>query len=348
MRTLLQRICWNTRSWQLPDGVKKKDGGYPGKYGFGHEEWNFQTEDAYSGYVFGYLRYQPSALTLAEAGGHFQIGFWTLHPATRQKLLVGFYHDATLATKSELDELDVHFAKNRIYQRRVEELCVVPNLKPDRARKEVYDSVRKGILRFKCKVKDIELLTLPRVLPAKINGKTVGQYFANPTILDNSLKLDEEVQPTVRGKSLAGRTSPLVEDAYLRESPARLKQIEPRHNRLSNAFARWLKEQGYTDIKQEIHSVDVEFRDGPSLCRAELKTCYGITTTKTIREALGQLLEYNFYGVRERADKWFVVLDQEPHPDDHAWLRKLHDVFGLPIALCWLMGDRFQVKTFGD
>jgi hypothetical protein len=85
----------------------------------------------------------------------------------------------------------------------------------------------------------------------------------------------------------------------------------------------------------------VEFRDGRSLCRAELKACYGMTTTLAIREALGQLLEYNYYGWRSPAHRWFIVLDSPPSEQDMKYVRTLASKKLLPLFLCWKSRDEF-------
>jgi len=352
MKALLQRLCWNIRDWKFPDGETKADGGYPEKNGFGHEEWNFQTDDSFNGYVFGYLRYHPSRKTLKESGGRFEIAFWSRHPDTGKKFIVGYYHDAVLGTKSDFAALDRHFEKHRIYDRRASELTVVPQFTHQKARQELVHSVRGGTFNFKCKIDKVELLHSRIPLPDKVNGHPVGQYFTNPTIIDGPLFKTKRQPKKSKGKSPAGprakgarsgTTEPLIEDSYFRESPARLRLIVPRHKKLANLFSAWLTKAGYTKIKKEVQFVDVEFFDGSSLCRAELKTCYGATTTKAIREALGQLLEYNFFGDRPKAKKWFVVLDQKPLPSDLKFLGKIADM-GLPISICWQTGSTF---TFG-
>jgi hypothetical protein len=85
----------------------------------------------------------------------------------------------------------------------------------------------------------------------------------------------------------------------------------------------------------------VEFRDGRSLCRAELKACYGMTTTLAIREAWGQLLEYNYYGWRSPAHRWFIVLDSPPSEQDMKYVRTLASKKLLPLFLCWKSRDEF-------
>jgi hypothetical protein len=354
MKTLLQRVCWNTRDWKLPDGNLKRDGGYAAKHGFGHEEWNFQTDDACKGFVFGYLRYHPAQKTLAKSGGKFRIAFWSRDPLSGKKYIVGYYHEAVPATKSDALELDRHFKEQGIYRRRATELMIVPHFTQAQRSAELVRSVKKGTFNFKCKVGDLELLHQKLLLPDKVNGRPVGQYFTNPTIIDGPLfnpkrqaKKSKSGNPTPSGFKGArgGTTEPLIEDSYFRESPARLRLIVPRHKKLGNLFSAWLSKAGYTKVKKEIQFVDVEYFDESSLCRAELKTCYGATTTKAIREALGQLLEYNFFGNRTKAKKWFIVLDEKPSPADLSFLGKLARL-GLPLGIFWLRGIEFECCKF--
>ena len=74
----------------------------------------------------------------------------------------------------------------------------------------------------------------------------------------------------------------------------------------------------------------------------EHKVCGGVGTTKALREALGQLLEYNYYGGRKRADRWYIVLDTEPSAADRDYIRTLQSELRLPpLVLCWPQGKGF-------
>jgi len=142
--------------------------------------------------------------------------------------------------------------------------------------------------------------------------------------------------PTTESLTVS-RQSPaaLAEDGYFRESSQNLYFILQRHNILSNDFAAWLKKSGYSNIIQEQNYVDIVFeRDGRSY-RAELKICYGIGSTKAIREALGQLLEYNYYPSRVQANYWVIVLDEKPKTSDIKYLRTLKNSLNLPLSLSW-------------
>jgi hypothetical protein len=140
--------------------------------------------------------------------------------------------------------------------------------------------------------------------------------------------------------------TPLGEDEYLRASPSQRKVIVPRHKRLSNAFANWLEQHGYEKVRQEHGHIDLDFVEGRTSCRAELKVCYGINTRQAIREALGQLLEYNYYpqANRQPAEKWFVVLDERPSDADMEFLKTVRSVMKLSLSVCWRRGSTFQLR----
>jgi hypothetical protein len=342
MLSLLNRMCWNSRGWRLPTNTSG-DGGYPSKMGFGHEEWNFQTQDEVDGCVYGYLYYRPALKVIEQSDGHFRIFFWGIHPDTRKRLVVGTYADATLATNDDYEKVDAAFTKRDIYRRRATELsAAVSKMAYEEALREVIRSVRKHWLNFKCPVDSVH--PLAEYIPVhEITNTALGMYFARPTFIP-SVQLSDiphRPVPSSRGKPFAQNIAALAEDAYCRESTQNLRLIIRRHNRLSNAFAFWLKHAGFSKILQEQDYVDIVFEQGDKVYRAELKICYGVGSTKAIREALGQLLEYNFYPGRATANQWAIVLDEKATTDDVEYIRHLKDKINLPLSLGWQEGQDF-------
>jgi hypothetical protein len=132
-----------------------------------------------------------------------------------------------------------------------------------------------------------------------------------------------------------GGPASLLEDSYYRESPVRLKTIVRRHNRLSNEFCGWLQRVHGVGAVQERERIDVRFRFRDRTVIAELKVCFGPGPTRSIREALGQLLEYNHYPAREPSETWLIVLDEEPSPEDRRYIDILRDARALPISVGW-------------
>ena len=149
--------------------------------------------------------------------------------------------------------------------------------------------------------------------------------------------------PYKKGKAHKNKQqrSALAEDGYYRESSSKLKIIIPKHNKLSNDFCNWLKMKGVSS-RQEENYIDIIFNiDGVSYI-AELKVVYGVGTTKAIREAIGQLMEYNFYPGRDNNKEWMIILDQLPLKTDQDYIDKLITEINLPLRVGWQTDSGFE------
>ncbi len=128
---------------------------------------------------------------------------------------------------------------------------------------------------------------------------------------------------------------PLATNGYPRATKKTLKIIIPRHNKLSEELRKWLTKSGYRVLGREKNRVDILFQKGNQFYRAELKVCSGLGSTQGIREAIGQLLEYNYYPGRSAADSWVIVLDRRPRNEDINYIRTLKRQHNLPLSLGW-------------
>jgi hypothetical protein len=342
MLTMVNRMCWNTRGWRLPTGTSD-EGGYPGEHGFGHEEWNFQIEDAVDGFVYGYTHYNPPPRTITKAGGVFRIGFWGLHPETRLKLLVGIYEQAFVPVVEDYDRLDWEFSSRGIYRRRADELRrAVPSISVDRAMEEVLNSVHKRWISFKCLVEHVHFLSEYIPIDDVVRSRQVSIRFANPTFIqDDELPSSSSQFFLPETKQEFNRLSALAEDGYYHEDSSSLEIILHRHNHLSAKFAEWLGKNRFTDIIQREDYVDVLFGKSDWRYRAVVKVCYGVGSTRAIREALEQLVEYNLYPGRENTDRWVIILDEQATSEDIAFIRELKTTYSLPLSLGWEHEEEF-------
>ena len=134
----------------------------------------------------------------------------------------------------------------------------------------------------------------------------------------------------------------LSEEVYYRETPAMRKVITARHNGLSNEFRRWLARQFRIKAVQEEEQIDIRFTWKEQSVLVELKVCLGVGTTKSIREALGQVLEYNHYPKRTPAENWLIVLDEEPSPSDKQFIELLRAERLLPLCVGWRTRNGFS------
>ena len=181
-----------------------------------------------------------------------------------------------------------------------------------------------------------------RVIPALVRLKPESNS-ADERLLNQLMRL---LKVAPRTTELA--RTPLGVDQYLRASPSQRKVILPRHRRLSNAFANWLEHHRYEKVPQEHGYIDLDFVEDGASCRAELKICHGVNTRQAIREAIGQLLEYNYHPHmnREPAEKWFLVLDRRPTKADIEYLGRLRNLMKFPLSLCWRSSNSFAMKRW--
>ncbi|WP_420467112.1 hypothetical protein [Panacagrimonas sp.] len=335
MAAIVQRVCWNTRGWQLPAGSTDEKG-FPGEKGFGHEEWNFQLDDAVLGWVYGYI-YTSPALQHQQS---FPLYFYSIHPTTRERLLVGCYENAELVAEDEYKKVLESFRARGILDRRARELrSAVSNMSRDAARKEIESSLKESWLKVKCPADSITIFDPPIKISTRVGDKTLSHRFKMFTYVELA-ELKAALPRATKGDKRPVRVD-LAEDGYFRESRENLREIVPRHNALSNALCRWLEKRGIVP-RQENRDVDVEFEYRGSSHRVEIKVSYGASIRHALREAIGQLIEYNIYPGRERSDKWIVLLDRKPGPEQVEYVNSLRKEFNLPLHLAWHNKKEFE------
>jgi hypothetical protein len=140
-------------------------------------------------------------------------------------------------------------------------------------------------------------------------------------------------------------TERLNEGAYFRQTRASERNVLRLHSAMSNRFKEWVKRKFGVVADQERNRVDVTFTRNGVTQLAELKICYGSNTRAAIREALGQLLEYNHYPPRTEAERWWLVLDQQPRTDDLQYLDTLCDAYHFPLTTAWAKGIAFETHN---
>jgi hypothetical protein len=133
-----------------------------------------------------------------------------------------------------------------------------------------------------------------------------------------------------------------LETAYPRATPATIRLILPKHVTLSKMFRTWLMEQHSIRGERELRQIDMQFKIGHEPAMAEFKIAYNGNTKAAVREALGQILEYNHYPGRDLTQAWFLVLDQRPCDDDRTFVESLRAKWGCPIYLAWKRAAGFS------
>ena len=114
------------------------------------------------------------------------------------------------------------------------------------------------------------------------------------------------------------------------------------HKKLSRKFREWIRENHSVKIRKERGGIDVEFMLGKERVCVELKTESDGDVKTQIRDAMGQLFEYNYYPGREVADQWIIGTDTTPRRKDLEYIEELQELLPKKLTLIWESKDGFN------
>ena len=127
-----------------------------------------------------------------------------------------------------------------------------------------------------------------------------------------------------------GATESKSENRVVYNTDFRKTSYDPRHNRMQNAIRDILVDSGkYISIDLEVNYVDIT-----ATTKSGKVHFYEIKTSPakaSIREALGQIMEYAFYPTGKKADKLFIIAPSQADDLDKQYIQTLRKVFNIPV-----------------
>ena len=137
-----------------------------------------------------------------------------------------------------------------------------------------------------------------------------------------------------------GKAKVLDTSSFIKTTERGEVLIDPLHKKIQNAVAELIKDE-YVHLYVETSLLDLEGQ------RVDIKGIYKETdewhyfeiktdsAKKSIREALGQILEYTHYPNMKRATKMFIVGPQKPDDKDIAYMEFIRKTYGIPVWFRW-------------
>lgn len=316
----IARICWNTNSWKYPSGIEgksKNKGTYEKKMGFGHEEWILDnTRIMPDGYHYGFLQ-AMSVKSDIHKYSTYDIHLFTLSP-TSQKVYVGCLYNAEGITLAESQEVYEYYKSKGWLDEMKQDVKSCGGV--------VQDFDPKWMFNVKFKFKE-----------AKIN------YSNQPLISSDSIghryNLMDKKAPFIFLKDAQGNIEYLNTDVILRQTNKSEILINSLHKKIQNAVVRLLSNQ-YTDLSLETgdaiigQRIDIKgkLKNSDEWHYFEIKT---YSAKRSIREALGQILEYAHYPSGQKAKCLYIIGPNEPDEKDVEYLNLLRKTYNLPIWFRW-------------
>ena len=108
----------------------------------------------------------------------------------------------------------------------------------------------------------------------------------------------------------------------------------PTHNIMQNSIKAHLEETGeYAEVLLESENVDIKALTKHGKWHFfEIKTS---TPKKSIRQALGQILEYAHYSSHYRVEKLFIVGPHQMDINEKQYIRQLRNLYHIPVWYLW-------------
>ena len=333
MEEKIARICYNENAWSRPSGAHGKGtlkDSYEYKYKFGHEEWLLDDERYLKGYHYSYLQALSGFIY---AGKTFDIHLY-VYSKTHGKLYLGVIRNVVCIDKRESDwAFDQYDKRGWLSQMENDVKAIQGDYK------QLRDSDY-PLFNIKFKREDVFVnLSNPRIISQndpntrakyyKLYDKKGEFVFSDTPDTRNTLKTkSEKNSPSHTVKR--GATDAKSEKRVVFNTDFRKTSYDPRHNKMQNSIRDILAESGkYVSIDMEVNYVDITATtESGDVHFYEIKTS---PAKASIREALGQIMEYAFYPTGKKADKLFIIAPSQADDLDKQYIQTLRKVFNIPV-----------------
>lgn len=317
----IARLCWNTYGWRRPSGRKGKskfNESYENEMGFGHEEWLLDDSKIMpNGYHYGFL--EPLRV---QSGKHYNkvydIHIYTFSP-DKQRVYIGCLKNAVGVSASESQKVYDYYKKKGWIEELQQDILYVGGTVSDFSPSFMFN------VKFRFEDAVIKYSNQPILSASSIPSPRYS-------LMDKKKGFKFE-------KSINGETKHLDTSIFERIVKAGKIQIDPFHKKIQNAVADLLKEQ-YVDLQVETSANGTKERvDIKGFSKKEQEWHFfevkTMSAKRSIREALGQILEYAHYPNVDLAKKLFIIGPEPPDEHDKAYLKLLREKYNLPIWFRW-------------
>ena len=325
----IARICWNTNHWVYPSGREGKSinkESYEFITGFGHEEWNFDTENLIDGYIYGFLE-QFNTKNPVHVGKNYKIYLYSIQKVKsneNKKWWLGRINQVEVVSKEESKKIYKIYKDKGWYSKMEADLKNL-NIDPNGFLETPSDI----FINIRFKIKDMILLDSPVEL--KKNDPAIPSFYYNllnykqPPVLPSY----EDVQFGFKPGHNPGKHKALTK---------RLAAIEGKkllHNEIqTNIFEILEKMHGKGKVGSENSigyqsKVDLVVHTDTGFTFYEIKI--SPTAKAAIRDAFGQLLEYAYWPNKLYAKKLIIISPQPSTQQTSAYLSHVREKFNIPI-----------------
>ncbi|WDF77022.1 hypothetical protein PQ469_24365 [Mucilaginibacter sp. KACC 22773] len=342
------RLTWNSNGWVMPsgpDGKSADDSAHERRYGYGHEEWLFDTGKLIDGYHYGFLepvrKYQAAYI-----GKKYDIWLYSINDTTKLRYWIGEIAGLEVIDTNIANEITDHYrAQGWLGEMENQIIASGANIKGF----SEYQGIDLFNIRFKpenLKLND-PYYELPEDHPV-YRAQRYTLMFVREEYLIVTPDQDDDfpfIPPEENEDTEVDRRR---KRTYV--SPPRPIEIVYLHEEICKALAKKLrKKYGRKNVKREhwagygMYRIDIVVKDGDEKIFYEIKSYTNLLTS--IREAVGQLMEYALWPDRKKAKKMIVVTQTEVTTKAATYFKNLRDNYNLEV---YYQSFNLQTNTLSE
>lgn len=314
MKTYHARLCWNDNNWVAPaaEARSAESDSYAAEYGYGMEEWLFDTSRTIDGWHYAYVRaIEKSRNRLLNDGEEsLRVLLWTKDPE-RHRWFVGEIQRVEVLTDEQSADVLREYDSRGWLDEMIEQLAAV-DLQPSEWEQWI----------FNCRFKPHNAILFDPRRPVLATDRVhrSGRYQLVGATSQDAHQWSRRAP--LQGRKLEGTV------ARMGIAPTAMTLA---HSELQNHLVDVLADQyGQGAVKPERNYVDIECTVGKKVHLIELKS--NPSPKGAIREAIGQLLEYGYFAPSGRQRPLLHVVAPGSADDEvRAYIRLLNDRFSLNI-----------------
>ncbi len=337
----IARLSFNTNGWIMPSGPYGKSShsdSHEANYGYGHEEWLFDTSKLIDGFHYGFLepiRKQQDAYS----GNTYNVWLYTIDGDSKKRFWVGEINNLEVLNRDQANNIKSIY-EERGWLKEMEE-----QIKASGANLRGFSDWY-GVDLFNVRYKPVDLVVNDPYFELSPNHPIYEQsrytfaHFKEDYFVEEGEESDNFEFTLSSEESYEDEDTSVKTETHQREP--KTIEITYLHKAISNNLTKVLKEKyGKLNVQDEHPSgiggnrVDIIVKSkDEGLIFYEIKTYNSLKTS--IREALGQLIEYSMWPDKNKASQ-FVILTQKHENIEKAkvYFHHLRESFGIPIYYQW-------------
>lgn len=328
------RIAWNENEWVYPSGPYGKSlykDSHEFKYGYGHEEWLFDTGKIINGFHYGFLepiRKQQDSYS----NKLFDVWLYTINDETKERFWIGEIHNLEVLHQDEAERI------KKIYQSKGWLNEMEDQIKASGASNPGFSNFKGvDIFNIRFRVYDLyindELISIPGTNPVIEQTRYSFSHFTKDISID--LDQDENDFTFTEGNedTTDDLTNPTIKTQFRSAKPVEIKEI---HKQISINLTNFLKKKyGNKNVRSEHRTgntrgrIDIVVKENRKLIFYEIKT-YNKPKT-SIREAIGQLFEYSFWPDKKKAEEMVIVTQHNPDDKIKRYFKHIRVTLNIPF-----------------